>query len=103
MYGADMMRPMDKDAVYFGGTDAGRFVPTFMAFVESQQPDKWKADWSVYPEETAKNGSAFDRRDITVITQNALCDSYYSKYIRDQYDPRFRPVSWTPFERWLGA
>ena len=102
MYGADMMRTMDKDAVYFGGSDAGRFVPTFMAFVESQQPDRWKADWSVYPEETAKRGSGFDRRDVTVMTQNALCDSYYSRYIRDQYDPRFRPKTWTPFEKWLG-
>jgi tetratricopeptide (TPR) repeat protein len=102
MYGADMMRPMDKNAVYFGGTDPGRFVPTFMAFVESQQPDRWKADWSVYPKETAERGSAFDRRDISVITQNALCDSYYQAYIRNQYDPRFQPKTWTPFEKWLG-
>jgi tetratricopeptide (TPR) repeat protein len=89
-YGADMMRPMDKDAVYFGGSDPGRFVPTFMAFVESQQDNHWKRD------------PVFDRRDVTVITQNALCDSYYAHYIRDQYDPRFRPTTWTPFERWLG-
>jgi tetratricopeptide (TPR) repeat protein len=101
-YGADMMRSMDKNAVYFGGSDPGRFVPTFMAFVESQQPDRWKADWSVDPVGTAKRGSAFDRRDVTVITQNALCDTYYAAYIRDQYDPRFRPSKWTPFERWLG-
>jgi tetratricopeptide (TPR) repeat protein len=101
-YGADMMRPMDKNAVYFGGSDPGRFVPTFMAFVESQQSDRWKADWSVDPAGTAQRGSAFDRRDVTVITQNALCDSYYASYIRDQYDPRFRPTSWTPFEKWLG-
>jgi tetratricopeptide (TPR) repeat protein len=89
-YGADMMRPMDKNAVYFGGTDPGRFVPTFMAFVESQQDNRWKRE------------PTFDRRDVTVITQNALCDTYYAKYIRDQYDPRFRPSHWTPFERWLG-
>jgi tetratricopeptide (TPR) repeat protein len=103
-YGADMMRPMDKNAVYFGGSDPGRFVPTFMAFVESQQPDRWKADWSRDPAATARRGSGFDRRDVTVITQNALCDSYYAHYIRDQYDPRFRPSprQWTPFERWLG-
>ncbi len=100
-YGADMMRDMDKNAVYIGGTDPGRFVPTFMAFVESQQPDEWKADWSVYPELAKKDG-AFDRRDVTVITQNALCDTYYAKYIRDQYDPRFQPKTWTPFEKWLG-
>ena len=81
---------MDKNAVYFGGSDPGRFVPTFMAFVESQQDNRWKRE----PD--------FDRRDVTVITQNALCDSYYANYIRTQYDPRFRPSSWTPFERWLG-
>jgi len=44
----------------------------------------------------------FDRRDVTVITQNALCDSYYANYIRTQYDPRFRPKTWTSFEKWLG-
>ena len=46
----------------------------------------------------------FDRRDVTVITQNALCDTYYSQYIRQQYDPRFRPkpADYTPFEKWLG-
>jgi tetratricopeptide (TPR) repeat protein len=101
-YGSDMMRDMDKNAVYFGGSDPGRFVPTYMAFVESQQPDRWKADWRVHPKETAERGRAFDRRDVTVLTQNALCDSYYATYIRDQYDPRFRPTSWTPFEKWLG-
>jgi tetratricopeptide (TPR) repeat protein len=91
-YGTDMMRPMEKNAVYMGGSDPGRFVPTFMAFVESQQPDEWKRD------------SSFDRRDVTVITQNALCDTFYTHYIRDQYDPRFRPspAEYTPFEKWLG-
>ncbi len=91
-YGADMMRSMDKNAVYFGGSDPGRFVPTYMAFVESQQDSRWKKE----PD--------FDRRDVTVITQNALCDSYYASYIRDQYDTRFRPAPghWTPLERWLG-
>jgi tetratricopeptide (TPR) repeat protein len=89
-YGADMMRPMEKNAVYFGGSDPGRFIPTYMAFVESQQDDRWKRD------------PGFDRRDVTVITQNALCDSFYCHYIRDQYDPRFRPAQFTPFEKWLG-
>ena len=89
-YGADMMRPMEKNAVYFGGSDPGRFVPTYMAFVESQQDNRWKRE----PD--------FDRRDVTVITQNALCDSFYCHYIRDQYDPRFRPAQFTPFEKWLG-
>jgi tetratricopeptide (TPR) repeat protein len=112
-FGHDVMQPMDRNAVYYGGSDFGRFVPTYMAFVESQQPARWKRDPS------------FDRRDVTVITQNALCDSYYSQYIRQQYDPRFRPKAenytpeekalvddktkwlgtektYTPFEKWLG-
>jgi tetratricopeptide (TPR) repeat protein len=101
-YGSDMMRDMDPNAVYLGGSDAGRFVPTYMAFVESQQPDQWKADWVVHPDETAKIGHGFERRDVAVITQNALCDNYYAQYIREQYDPRFRPATWTPFEKWLG-
>jgi len=79
-----------------------------MAFVESQQPNRWKRE----PD--------FDRRDVAVITQNALCDSYYGKYIRNHYDNRFRPLpdgavakepadkaarmprEYTPFEKWLG-
>ena len=99
-FGADVMRPMEKNAVYYGGSDFGRFVPTYMAFVESQQPARFRHD------------PAFDRRDVTVITQNALCDSYYSQYIRQQYDPRFRPKapSYTAAEKalaqnpaqWLG-
>jgi tetratricopeptide (TPR) repeat protein len=91
-YGADMMRDMDRNAVYFGGSDPGRFVPTYMAFVESQQDPRWKREHD------------FDRRDVSVITQNALCDTYYAQYIRDQYDARFRPKpdEWTSFERWLG-
>ena len=101
-YGADMMRDMAPNAVYYGGSDPGRFVPTYMAFVESQQPDKWKADWSIYPDIAKKAGHAFDRRDVAVITQNALCDNYYAQYIREQYDARFRPTKWTPFEKWLG-
>jgi hypothetical protein len=91
-FGHDIMVPMDRNAVYYGGSDYGRFVPTYMAFVESQQPKRWKRDPS------------FDRRDVAVITQNALCDSFYSQYIRQQYDPRFRPKpgAYTPFEKWLG-
>ena len=89
-FGHDTVAPMDRNAVYFGGSDFGRFVPTFMAFVESQQDNYWKRDPN------------FDRRDVTVITQNALCDNFYCHYIRDQYDPRFRPKEFTAFEKWLG-
>jgi Tfp pilus assembly protein PilF len=89
-YGYRIMQPMDKNAVYYGGSDPGRFVPTFMAFVESQQDPRWKTT------------PGFDRRDVTVITQNALCDPIYCRYIREQYDPRFRPKTFTPLEKWLG-
>ncbi len=112
-FGHDIMKSMDRNAVYYGGSDPGRFVPTYMAFVESQQPDRWKRDPS------------FDRRDVTVVTQNALCDTFYNQYIRQQYDPRYRPktpaypeeeqrvandpLRWlgtektfSPFEKWLG-
>ena len=91
-FGADIMRPLEKNAVFYGGSDPGRFVPTYMAFAESQQPDRWKRE------------PGFDRRDVAVITQNALCDSFYCSYIRDQYDPRFRPsaAQYNPFEKWLG-
>jgi tetratricopeptide (TPR) repeat protein len=91
-FGHDVMQSMDKNAIYFGGSDFGRFVPTYMAFVESQQPARWKRD------------PTFDRRDVAVITQVALCDPYYSQYIRQQYDARFRPKpdAYTPFEKWLG-
>ncbi len=91
-YGADIMRPLEKNAVFLGGSDAGRFIPTYMAFVESQQDPRWKREPN------------FDRRDVAVITQNALCDTQYTKYIRNQYDDRFRPKpsDYTPFEKWLG-
>ena len=91
-FGADIMKPLAPNAVYYGGSDPGRFIPTYMAFCESQQPDRWKHD------------PTFDRRDVFVITQNALCDTYYTQYIRNQYDNRFRPVpsSYSPFEKWLG-
>jgi tetratricopeptide (TPR) repeat protein len=88
-FGHDVMAPMARNAVYYGGSDFGRFVPTYMAFVESQQPARWKRDKS------------FDRRDVTVLTQNALCDSFYNEYIRQEYDPRYRPKSprYTPAEK----
>jgi tetratricopeptide (TPR) repeat protein len=91
-FGHDVMQSMDRNAIYFGASDFGRFVPTYMAFEESQQPARWKHDPS------------FDRRDVAVITQVALCDPYYSQYIRQQYDARFRPKpqDYTPFEKWLG-
>ncbi len=53
--------PMDEGAVFFGGTDPGRFVPTYMIY------------------------SADVRPDIYLITQNALADDTYMSVERDLY------------------
>ncbi|MBM3858935.1 MAG: DUF2723 domain-containing protein [Verrucomicrobia bacterium] len=73
--------PMDRDAVLYGGTDPGRFVPTYMIFCESRSKHKF-SDSHFDPE----GGKNFDRRDVYIITQNALADSTYMSYIRDHYD-----------------
>ncbi|MDZ4199784.1 MAG: DUF2723 domain-containing protein [Kiritimatiellia bacterium] len=52
---------MDPDAVFFGGTDPGRFVPTYMIY------------------------SANVRPDVFLITQNALADATYMNVMRDLY------------------
>ena len=67
--------PMARDAVLFGGTDPGRFNPTYMIFCESFIPPKNKP---LDPE--------FDRRDVYLITQNALADGTYLDYIRAHYN-----------------
>jgi len=72
---------MDRNAVLYGGTDPGRFVPTFMIFVESFAPTRAKTRVAKCPE-----SGTFDRRDVYIITQNALADSTYMAYIRDHYD-----------------
>ncbi|HEY5653243.1 MAG TPA: DUF2723 domain-containing protein [Pontiella sp.] len=53
--------PMDTNAIFFGGTDPGRFVPTYMIY------------------------SAKVRPDIYLITQNALADNTYMDVMRDLY------------------
>ena len=89
MYGTDMLRNMDRDAVVFGGTDPGRFIPTYTIFCESTQNPRWKRDPN------------FDRSDLALITQNALADGTYMKYIRSHYDVS-RRTQYNAFERWLG-
>ena len=75
--------PMDRDAVLFGGTDPGRFVPTYMIFCESRvRPQDRFRDPHLDPQ----GGANFDRRDVYIITQNALADNTYMSYIRDHYD-----------------
>jgi len=52
---------METNAVFFGGTDPGRFVPTYMIY------------------------SAKVRSDVFLITQNALADNTYMNVMRDLY------------------
>lgn len=53
--------PMTTNAIFFGGTDPGRFVPTYMIY------------------------SAHYRSDVYLITQNALADNTYMNVMRDLY------------------
>ncbi|VGO21037.1 protein O-mannosyl-transferase family [Pontiella sulfatireligans] len=53
--------PMGPNAIFFGGTDPGRFVPTYMIY------------------------SAKVRQDVYLITQNALADNTYMSVMRDLY------------------
>jgi tetratricopeptide (TPR) repeat protein len=62
--------------VLYGGTDPGRFCPTYIIFCESFTPHKCQ------PAEDQK----FDRRDVYIITQNALADGTYLCYIRSHYN-----------------
>jgi len=59
---------MGTNAVFFGGTDPGRFVPTYMIY------------------------SARVRKDVYLITQNALADGTYMNVMRDLYGDRI----WIP-------
>ena len=74
---------MEKDAVLFGGTDPGRFVPTYMIFCESRVKPQHRYQSPHLPE---SKGSEFDRSDVYIITQNALADGTYMNYIRNHYD-----------------
>jgi tetratricopeptide (TPR) repeat protein len=89
MYGYDMLKDLPRGSIMIGGTDAGRFVPTYMILGESLQPPSVKVDPS------------FDRRDLYIITQNALGEPNYMRYLRDHYTTD-RPEPRTAFERWLG-
>lgn len=88
-YGHDMLKDLPPGAVVFGGTDPGRFVPTYMIFGESPQPARHKRD----PD--------FDRRDLYIITQNGLGEPFYTRYILDHYG-KDRPKAKSAFELWLG-
>jgi tetratricopeptide (TPR) repeat protein len=67
---------MDRNTILFGGTDPGRFCPTYAIFCDSFIPH------SCQPKQDQK----FDRRDCYLITQNALADGTYLDYLRAQYN-----------------
>jgi hypothetical protein len=67
---------MAPDTVLYGGTDPGRFCPTYMIYCESFIPHDCQ------PEQDRN----FDRRDCYLITQNAVADQTYLDYIRAQYN-----------------
>jgi thioredoxin-like negative regulator of GroEL len=74
--GKPLYPQMTKDAILFGGTDPGRFCPTYMIFCDSFIPHDC----------LPKEDQNFDRRDAYIITQNALADATYLCYIRAQYN-----------------
>ncbi len=67
----DYPPPMTTNAVFYGGTDPGRFVPTYMIY------------------------SAHFREDVYLITQNALADNTYMNVMRDLYGDRI----WIPSQQ----
>ncbi len=77
--GQPLYPDMAKDAILYGGTDPGRFCPTYMIFCESFIPH------SCQPPAPAGDQN-FDRRDVYLITQNALADGTYLCYLRAQYN-----------------
>ena len=56
--------PMEKGALYFGGTDWGRFIPETLVLNDGVRPD------------------------VSVVTQNGLADSKYLSAIRDRLGDR---------------
>lgn len=88
-FGRDMLADLPRGSVIFGGTDAGRFVPTYLIFGESSLPPHRRID------------PGFDRRDLYILTQNGLGDRFYLAYIRDHYSAE-RPKATGAFSRWLG-
>jgi thioredoxin-like negative regulator of GroEL len=78
--GKPLYPEMERDTVLYGGTDPGRFNPTYMIFCESFIPPSKKP---LDPN--------FDRRDVYLITQNALADGTYLQYIRAHYNRSAQP------------
>ncbi len=101
-FGHDMFTPpygiypeMSRNTILFGGTDPGRFCPTYMIFCESF------ISHNCQPLEDQK----FDRRDVYLITQNALADGTYLDYLRAQYfrSAQKDPPFFSRFFRFIAA
>jgi thioredoxin-like negative regulator of GroEL len=73
--GKPLYPEMARNTILFGGTDPGRFCPTYMIFCGSFIPH----------EQQPPQDRKFDRRDVYIITQNALADPHYLQYIRAHY------------------
>lgn len=84
--GTPLYPEMTRNAILFGGTDPGRFNPTYMIFCESFIPARCKP-----------SDPDFDRRDVNLITQNALADGTYLNYIRAHYNRSAQIQYDTPF------
>jgi tetratricopeptide (TPR) repeat protein len=86
---------MARDTILFGGTDPGRFCPTYIIFCESLIPHNCQ------PLQDQK----FDRRDVYIITQNALADGTYLQYLRSQYNRSKQqdPPFFSRFFRYVSA
>jgi tetratricopeptide (TPR) repeat protein len=101
-FGHDMFTPpfgiypeMTRNTILFGGTDPGRFCPTYMIFCDSFIPHK----------DQPKEDQKFDRRDVYLITQNALADGTYLDYLRAQYNRSQQkdPPFFSRFFRFIAA
>ena len=84
---------MARDTILFGGTDPGRFCPTYIIFCESFIPHRCQPD----------QDQKFDRRDVYIITQNALADGTYLNYLRSQYNrsKQIDPVFFSEFSKYV--
>jgi tetratricopeptide (TPR) repeat protein len=72
----DLVYPeMTKNTILFGGTDPGRFCPTYAIYCDSFIPHDCQP----------AQDQSFDRGDVYLITQNALADGTYLDYLRAQY------------------
>ncbi len=86
-FGYRMFRPlrwvpadMDRDAVLYGGNGSRSFRArnAYMIFCESRVPANARFRDPHFDSDGSPN---FDRRDVYIITQNALADSTYMSYI----------------------